>query len=101
MPYEVVNHYANFHFLRGKDNLNKLDKDPADWFRSPGRAVEPYSDRDLDERLLEWQDLDSGAFEAMIVRRSKRIREKAGALFGMSEQEFNALFEDKAIAKST
>jgi hypothetical protein len=38
LPYEIVNHYANFHFLRGCDNLNKLDKDPDDWFKNPGKT---------------------------------------------------------------
>lgn len=67
--YEIVNHYANFHFLRGVDNLNKLDKPPHDWFKNPGRNIPPYSDKDLEERLLTWEDLQPGNFEAMIQRR--------------------------------
>jgi len=94
--YEIVNHYANFHFLRGVDNLNKLDKPPDEWFRNPGRNIPPYSDKDLEERLLTWDDLQPGSFEPMIDRRGKKIRQNAEKLFGVTEQEFNIiLFADK------
>lgn len=93
-PYEMVNHYANFHFLRGSDNLNKLDKAPHEWFKNPGRDIPPYSDRDLEERLLEWDDLNPGQFEYMIERRSRKIRAKSAELFGITEEEFDALFAD-------
>ncbi len=93
-PYEIVNHYANFHFLRGSDNLNKLDKDPHDWFRTPGKNIPPYSDKDLEERLLQWEDLNPGQFESMIEKRSKKIQTKAAELFGVTEEEFNAMFAD-------
>ena len=92
--YEMVNHYANFHFLRGIDNLNKLDKDPHDWFQNPGKNIPPYSDKDLEERLLQWEDLNPGRFESMIEKRSRKIRTKAAALFGVTEEDFNALFAD-------
>lgn len=94
-PYEMVNHYANFHFLRGSDNLNKLDKDPHDWFRNPGKNIPPYSDKDLQERLLQWEDLNPGQFEFMIEKRSRKIRAKAAELFGFTEEEFNTLFSEK------
>jgi hypothetical protein len=94
-PYETVNHYANFHFLRGVDNLNKLDKPPHEWFKTPGRNIPPYSDKDLEERLLTWEDLQPGSFEAMIERRGKKIRQNAETLLGLPEQEFNLLFADK------
>lgn len=94
-PYEMVNHYANFHFLRGNDNLNKLDKNPDEWFRNPGKNIAPYSDKDLEERLLCWEDLNPGQFELMIKRRGKKIRQKAEELFGIKEEEFNTLFADK------
>ena len=93
--YEEVNHYANFHFLRGKDNLNKLDKDPHDWFRNPGKNIPPYSNKDLEERLLRWEDLNPGQFKSMIEQRSRKIRSKAAELFGVTEEEFNALFADQ------
>lgn len=92
--HEMVNHYANFHFLRGSDNLNKTDKEPLDWFRNPGRNISPYSDKDLEERLLEWEDLNPGQFESMIEKRSRKIRAKASELFGVTEDEFNAWFAD-------
>ena len=95
--YEIINHYANFHFLRGIDNLNKLDKPPHEWFRNPGKNVPPYSDKDLEERLLTWDDIQPGRFETMIERRGERIRRKAEELFSLSEQEFNALFAEKPI----
>lgn len=94
VPYEKVNHYANFHFLRGSDNLNKTNKDPHDWFGNPGKNAPPYSDQDLQERLLTWDDLQPGGFDEMIVRRGKKIRQKAEGLFGMSEEDFNKLFGD-------
>jgi hypothetical protein len=51
--------------------------------------------KDLEERLLTWEDLEPGQFEIMIERRGKRIREKAEQLFGLQEDAFNALFADK------
>ena len=93
--YEMVNHYANFHFLRGRDNLNKLDKDPHDWFRNPGKNISPYTDKDLEERLLQWEDMNPGQFESMIEKRGGKIRAKAADLFGITEEKFNALFADK------
>jgi len=100
-PYETVNHYANFHFLRGVDNLNKLDKAPHEWFRNPLRNIPSYSDKDLEERLLTWDDLEPGHFEAMIEQRGKKIRQNAEKLFGLPEQEFNALFADKETKPET
>jgi hypothetical protein len=93
--YEKINHYANFHFLRGADNLNKLDRPPHEWFRKPGSNVPSYSDKDLEERLLTWEDLEPGQFDAMIERRGKKIRQKAELLFGLQEDSFNAMFADK------
>jgi hypothetical protein len=93
--YDKVNHYANFHFLRGADNLNKLDRPPHEWFRKPGSNVPSYSEKDLEERLLTWEDLEPGQFEAMIERRGKKIREKAEQVFSLKEDAFNSLFADK------
>jgi hypothetical protein len=95
LPYDKVNHYANFHFLRATDNLNKTDKDPEDWFSNPGKSAPPYSEQDLQERLLSWEDLQPGCFEEMIVRRGRKIRQKAQELFGLSEDSFNKLFEEE------
>ena len=83
------------------DNLNKLDKAPHEWFRNPGRNIPSYSDKDLEERLLTWDDLEPGHFEAMIEQRGKKIRQNAEKLFGLSEQEFNALFADKETKPET
>lgn len=91
-PQHLVHHYANFHFLRGADNLNKSNTPPNRWFRSPGRDAPPYSDQDLDQRLLSWDLLEPGMFETMIERRRDRIRERAAALFGRSMDEFDSLF---------
>ena len=95
LPYEKINHYANFHFLRASDNLNKTDKNPDDWFRNPGKNAPPYSEQDLEERLLCWDDLGPGQFDVMLERRGKKIRQQAENLFGMKEAEFNLLFADK------
>ena len=97
--YEIINHYANFHFLRAADNLNKLDKPPHEWFKNPGKNVPPYSDKDLEDRLLSWEDLEPGHFESMIEKRGKKIRERAEELFGLKEVQFNALFIDKPQSK--
>lgn len=94
LSYELVNHYANFHFLRGSDNLNKLDKDPHEWFRNPGKDVPSYSDKDLDERVMTWEEINPDCFETMIAQRGKRIRAKAESLFGVSEEDFKKLFEE-------
>jgi len=91
-PFEVVNHYANFHFLRAADNLNKLDKEPHEWFRNPGRENAAYSDADLAERLLTWHNLEPGNFEAMIEERGAKIRAKACTILGYPEEDINALF---------
>jgi hypothetical protein len=94
-PYEMVNHYGNFHFLRANDNGNKSDKPPHEWFRKPG-TNSPYTDDDLSDRLLSWDLLEPGQFENMIDVRGKKIREKAEKLFGISEKDFNALFDDES-----
>jgi hypothetical protein len=99
--YDVVNHYANFHFLRGTDNLNKLDKPPQEWFRNPGKNVPPYSENDLAERLLTWDDLEPGHFESMIEKRGTRIRQKAEELFGIQEDQFNELFSQRTNTTET
>jgi hypothetical protein len=98
--HDKVNHYANFHFLRGADNLNKLDKPPHEWFRRPGSNIQSYSEQDLQERLLTWDDLEPGQFETMIERRGKKIREKAEQFFSMPEAEFNALFADNHLGSA-
>lgn len=91
-PYEKVHHYANFHFLRANDNLNKTNKPPHEWFKKPGTNT-PYTDRDLRERLLSWDLLEPGQFETMVEVRARRIQEQAAELFGMSMEEIDALFE--------
>jgi len=40
--------------------------------------------------------LEPGQFENMINIRGKKIREKAEKLFGVSETDFNALFNDQS-----
>jgi len=94
-PYETVNHYGNFHFLRATDNGNKSDKPPHEWFKRPG-TNSAYTDSDLAERLLSWELLEPGQFENMIDIRGKKIREKAEKLFGVNETDFNALFNDQS-----
>jgi hypothetical protein len=64
--WEEINHYANFHFLRALDNLNKTNKPPHEWFKNPGRKIQPCSEQDLKERLLTWDDLQPGNFDKMI-----------------------------------
>lgn len=86
-----TNHYANFHFLRGKDNLNKSNTAPHEWFKKPGEQP-PYSDDDLKERLLTWKLLQPGLFPAMLEERTKAIHERALTLFGMKAADFDALF---------
>jgi hypothetical protein len=87
-----INHYANFHFLRQKDNRNKTDKPPHEWFKSPGNAP-VYSDQEMEERLLSWDLIQPGAFEKLLEVRGQRIREKALQLFHMTEQDFHNLFQ--------
>jgi uncharacterized protein with ParB-like and HNH nuclease domain len=93
IPSEKVNHYANFHFLRGVDNLNKTDIEPDIWFKNPGKGIPPYSSNDLEERLLTWDDLKQGNFLNMIEIRGKKIREKACSIFGYAEEEINDMFK--------
>lgn len=90
-PAAKTNHYANFHFLRGNDNLNKSDTAPHEWFKKPGDQP-PYSDDDLKERLLTWALLQPGQFPAMLEERTKMIHERALTLFGMKAADFDALF---------
>ena len=90
VPEHKINHYANFHFLRQKDNRNKTDKPPHEWFRSPGNAT-PYSDQEMEDRLLSWDLIKPGAFEKLLEVRGNRIREEAMKLFHMTEKEFFAL----------
>jgi hypothetical protein len=90
--YRKINHYSNFHFLRGKDNGNKSDIAPHLWFRNPGKDIQPYSDRDLEDRLLTWDLLEPGSFSRMIEYRTAKIKDRAEDLFGLSSEEFDALF---------
>jgi hypothetical protein len=90
-PPEKTNHYANFHFLRGKDNLNKSDTAPHEWFKKPGDQP-PYTDDDLKERLLRWELLQPGKFPEMLEERTKLIHERALTLFGVKAADFDALF---------
>lgn len=96
--YDQIYHYANFHFLRAVDNLNKSDKPPHEWFRNPGKAP-PYTDQDMAGRLLTWEDIEPGNFAKMLVDRGKRVREKAEQLLGFSEEEINTLFEDRPVIR--
>jgi hypothetical protein len=91
-PASLVNHYANFHFLRGSDNLNKSNIPPDEWFRKPGRDVPAYTDKDLADRLLTWDLLQPGRFETLIDVRSTKIKELATKMFGRSVEEFDQLF---------
>jgi hypothetical protein len=94
-PHEVVDHYANFHFLRATDNLNKLDRPPSEWSRSPGKNLPPYSEGELAERLLTWADLAPDGFDSMLNARGAKIRQRAEQLFGLTEADFNGLFVDE------
>lgn len=89
---EQIHHFANFHFLRGKDNRNKTDKPPHKWFAEPGGGS-PYSDQDLAERHLSWELLEEGAFHTMLETRSASIQAEALSLFGMTAEAFDALFD--------
>lgn len=97
IPPEHINHYANFHFLRAKDNINKSDTPPHKWFKKPGDQL-PYSDDDLKERLLTWQLLEPGNFSLLLKERTKLIHERALALFGMDAAECDALFASLDIS---
>lgn len=89
---ELVNHYANFHFLRLVDNRNKTDKHPSEWFKNPGRDAPSYTNQDMQDRLLTWEMVKGNSFNKMIEERSKLIRNKALSLFHMTEEGFNSLF---------
>lgn len=91
-PSELTNHYANFHFLRGRDNLNKSDTAPSTWFKKPGEQP-PYSDDDLSERLLTWDLLQPGRFPDLLRERTTKIHERALALFRMDAKAFDDLFD--------
>lgn len=92
LPAAKTNHYANFHFLRGEDNLNKSDTAPHEWFNKPGDQPR-YTDDDLKERLLTPKLLQPGQFLVMLEERTKLIHERALALFGMNAADFDSLFE--------
>jgi len=91
VSYTKINHYANFHFLRRDDNRNKTDKPPHEWFRSPGKQP-PYTDQEMDERLLSWELIEPGAFEKLIAVRGQRILDAALRLCHMEANEFDRLF---------
>ncbi len=92
-PEALINHYANLHFLRGRDNRNKTNRPPHDWFRSPGRGVEAYTDEDMRARLLSYALVAPGRFEELIEVRGRAIRQAALSLFGLNEWAFDALFD--------
>lgn len=89
---DEASYYANFHFLRGSDNLNKSDTPPHEWFAKPGKGLAAYSDDDLKERLLRWDLLKRGAFKKMIAERSAAIHGRAESILGMTVADFDALF---------
>jgi len=91
VPSERRDHYANFHFLRGKDNLNKSDTPPHEWFKKPGEQP-PYTNDDLHERLLKWELLQPGNFPLLLQERTKLINERALRLFNMTEADLKTLF---------
>ena len=90
-PSDRTNHYANFHFLRAKDNLNKSDIPPHEWFKKPGDQP-AYSDDDLKERMLTWDLLQPGKFSLLLEERAKLIHKRAFELFGMEAVDLDALF---------
>jgi len=92
-PAGLINHYANFHFLRGTDNRNKTDKPPHKWFREPGDKAPPYSEQDLADRLLTWDLIDPGEFKRLVEVRSAAIRAAALKLFHMDQATFEGLFK--------
>lgn len=92
VPENLTNHYANFHFLRGRDNRNKSDTPPDVWFRKPGTQP-AYSEGELKERLLTWDLLEPGNFPKLLEARTAEITRRAVAMFGMEEVEIGALFE--------
>jgi hypothetical protein len=94
-PSELINHYANFHFLRGSDNLNKSDIHPHQWFKKPGNQL-PYSDEDLSERLLNWEHLQPGQFPLMLQERTKLIHARALTLFGLKAADADAIWNKSA-----
>ena len=98
-PQERTNHYANFHFLRGKDNLNKSDIPPHEWFKKPGDQPS-YTDADLAGRLLSWDLLQPGGFDQLITTRGTQIQDRALALFGTDAPTFDKLFAEPNVAAS-
>jgi Protein of unknown function DUF262 len=89
---DEANYYANFHFLRAKDNLNKSDTPPHEWFNKPGKGLPAYSDEDLAERDLAWDLLKPGKFKKMVEVRSEAFKRRAEKLFGTKVDAFDALF---------
>lgn len=95
-----ANHFANFHFLRGTDNLNKSDTPPHLWFAAPGERT-PYTAADLNERLMKSEWLQPGMFDTLIDKRTQLIHERALSLFGYSaEVEINQLFVSDTQAEA-
>ncbi len=99
---EKANHYANFHFLRGSDNLNKSDMPPHLWFAAPGVGA-PYTNEDLAERLLTWELLQPSQYDTLLVERTKSVHKRALDLFGFeSEEHIDDLFagEDTLLVQT-
>jgi len=73
---------------------------PPDWrYRGPAPLGEGYGHsacrgRPRGHLLLTWELLEPGELQAMLTERTKKIQERALALFGMKNQQaFNALFQ--------
>jgi hypothetical protein len=92
VPAALANHYANYHFLRLKDNRNKTDKEPHEWFDKPGPNAPPYTDQDLADRLISRDLIQPKSFCKLIDVRGARMRDAACKLFHMTEPDFNQLF---------
>ena len=50
------------------------------------------TDDDLKERLLTWDLLKPGRFKDMLEERTRKIHQRALALFGMTSAQLEALF---------
>jgi hypothetical protein len=82
-----INHFANFWILAKGKNLNKSNKHPRKYF-------EDVAEKELKAALIDRDLLDYRRYNTFLKRRGKSIFSKLSKKTGISEADFESLYED-------
>ncbi len=82
-----INHFANFWILAKGKNLNKSNRHPKKYF-------EDVADKELKAALIDKDLLDYRRYNTFLKKRGKEILDKLSKKIGISEIDFESLYED-------